>query len=93
MKRKILILLSCICLFGFLGCAVGCVDTTDKSPVAMNASMFVTVETNVSYRIVYHKDTKVMYAVSNGVNTQGTFTLLVDSDGTPMIYCDKYANY
>lgn len=39
-----------------------------------------------SYDIVYHKQTKVMYVVSEGEYNRGSFTLLVNSDGTPMIY-------
>ncbi len=38
------------------------------------------------YKIVYHKQTKVMYVVSDEYYNRGNFTLLVNSDGTPMIY-------
>lgn len=38
------------------------------------------------YNIVYHKQTKVMYVVSDVDYNRGNFTLLVNSDGTPMIY-------
>ena len=51
-----------------------------------NTPMFVEVERATNWKIVYHKDTKVMYAVSNGGCNQGTFTLLVNEDGTPMLY-------
>ena len=52
------------------------------------SSMFITIEENVpdDYSIVYHKDTKVMYAVSQGSYNYGNFTLLVNADGTPMTY-------
>ena len=49
-------------------------------------NMFVRVEYNGDYKVVYHKDTKVMYAVSCGQYNKGTFTLLVNSDGSPMLY-------
>lgn len=52
-------------------------------------SMFVICETSTignSWTIVYHKDTKVMYAISCGGYNQGTFTLLVNSDGSPMLW-------
>ena len=39
-----------------------------------------------SYIIVYHKQTKVMYVVSDEYRNKGNFTLLVNPDGTPMIY-------
>jgi hypothetical protein len=35
---------------------------------------------------VYQKDTKVMYVISSGTYNHGTFTLLVNADGSPMIY-------
>lgn len=49
-------------------------------------SMFVVVDRTAHYHIVYHRSTKVMYAVSNGNNCQGVFTLLVNPDGTPMLW-------
>lgn len=51
-----------------------------------DTSMFVKVETTTFWDVVYHKDTKVMYVVSSGIYNDGTFTLLVDADGKPMIY-------
>lgn len=39
-----------------------------------------------AYDVVYHKDTKVMYAVSHSCYNIGTFTVLVNPDGTPMLY-------
>lgn len=49
-------------------------------------SMFVVVETTSWWMIVYHKYTKVMYAVSCSCETRGTFTLLVDADGNPLLW-------
>lgn len=51
-----------------------------------DTSMFVTVEIAAAWKVVYCKDTKVMYAVSDSSYNHGTFTLLVDADGKPMIY-------
>lgn len=39
-----------------------------------------------TYRIVYHKENKVMYAVSSSGYNAGNFTLLVDENGDPMLY-------
>lgn len=36
--------------------------------------------------IVYDTKTKVEYAVSNGPYNRGKFTLLVDSNGKPLLY-------
>ena len=50
--------------------------------------MFIEVEQAMCWKIVYHKETKVMYAVSDGSYNHGTFTLLVNAYGTPMLYKD-----
>ena len=70
----------CACLFS--GCTGN--PTTEKE-VSKNSS-FVIVEDGVSYYVVYHKDTKVMYALSAGGHSFGVFCLLVNPDGTPMIW-------
>lgn len=45
--------------------------------------MFTYVEETNKCKIVYHKETKVMYAVSAD---SYIFTLLVDADGKPMLW-------
>lgn len=49
-------------------------------------SMFVVVEKTVDWEIVADRKTGVMYAVSGGGYNRGTFELLVDADGKPLIY-------
>lgn len=61
----------------------GCSEVEEKTS---DKSEFIIVERTVSWYIVYHKETKVMYAVSSGSYNSGTFTLLVKADGTPMIW-------
>lgn len=56
----------------------------DETPV--KESFFVTVYTDSYYYIVYCKDTRVMYSISDGAYNRGTPTLLVNPDGSPMIY-------
>lgn len=58
----------------------------DNSKKVKESSMFVEIESTYNYKIVYHKETKVMYAVSGSSYNNGTFTLLVDADGKPMLY-------
>lgn len=70
-------LFTCICIYSII--LKTSVDTN-------NNSMFITIETSTNYKIVYHAQTKVMYAVSNGASNRGAFTLLVTADGTPMVY-------
>lgn len=83
MKRIILICIACM----FLLC--GCFETAEIEQAKEkqeNTSMFVEVEETTNWRVVYHKETKVMYAVSDQQNNRGTFTLLVNADGTPLLY-------
>ena len=75
-----LIIMSIVLVF------VGCASTTASAKEMDNGSMFVCVECGPYYNIVYHKDTKVMYAISDGQYNRGTYTLLVNADGTPMIW-------
>jgi hypothetical protein len=58
------------------------VDRPDKY------SMFTVVEQTSHWQIVYHRETKVMYAVSDSGYNYGTFTLLVDEEGKPLLYGD-----
>ena len=64
--------------------SVGCARVENAE--AKETSRFVQVEMATSWRIVADKETGVMYAVSCGVYNNGTFTLLVDADGNPLIY-------
>lgn len=50
------------------------------------SSMFVEVERTGNFYVIYHKETKVMYAVSYGAHNCGTVTLLVDENGDPMLW-------
>lgn len=71
-------------------CLAACVTTNEvESTVPEEVappSMFVVVEHTTAWRVVYHRDTKVMYACSSSSYNIGNFTLLVNADGTPMIY-------
>ena len=82
MKKIIAVLVICLILFSFSGC-----DTvkTEKEVNSKN-SMFVVVETADLWKVVYHKETKVMYVVSYEAYNCGTFTLLVDENGNPLLW-------
>ena len=78
-----LIIMSIVLMFA--GCAsiraeAKEVDDTD------GGNTFILVNADYYCWVVYHKDTKVMYAVSRAPNNIGTYTLLVNADGTPMIW-------
>ena len=67
--------------------AVGCAKVEKAKPEPINQSRFMEVECVVGlWRIVADRETGVMYAVSFGGYNRGTFTLLVDADGNPLIY-------
>lgn len=84
MKKWIIVLLMASVLF------TACGPTMEKEPSAAvereDQSMFVIVEDSLNFRIVYHKDTRVMYAISRGGYNCGNFTVLLNPDGTPMTW-------
>lgn len=75
-----LIIVSIVLMFA------GCASIRAEAKEVDNGSMFVCVDCGYYYNIVYHKDTKVMYAISDGKYNRGIVTLLVNADGTPMIW-------
>lgn len=88
MNKKFCLLLVCI---GLLILLVSCSNNEVQKEVEdeRNKSMFVELEWTSDWSVVYHKETKVMYAVSQGTYNRGVFTLLVNPDGSPMIYGTK----
>lgn len=81
--KRIMVIILCSTLL------VGCKKMDNVEDNNSNTSMFVTIENNSLFRVVYNKDTKVMYTVSIGGYNSGNVTLLVNADGTPMLYGDK----
>lgn len=67
-------------------CLVGCGQEVQNESKEDNLSMFVCIETTMNWKVVYHKETKVMYAVSYGTYNIGTFSPLYNADGTLQIY-------
>lgn len=61
--------------------AVSAIDTKEDYN-----NVFEQIGYGNGYIIVYHTQTKVMYVVSDEYRNKGNFTLLVNPDGTPMIY-------
>lgn len=80
--KRLLIIFSVIVLSA--GCSSKKSTVQEKERV--NVSMFMTVEHLEPWWIVADRKTGVMYAVSIGSYNRGTFTLLVDADGKPLIY-------
>lgn len=84
MKKRIIgLLLGIIMITSMAGCGA---EVEEVGPDTK--SMFALVEEAYLWKVVYHKDTKIMYAVSDGDYNHGTFTLLVDENGNPLLYQD-----
>lgn len=82
MKRMIIIVLMAIML-------TGCGRTTVDKETQPETSRFMELERTGKWLIVADKETGVMYSVSNGGYNIGTFTLLVDENGKPLIWGDE----
>lgn len=84
MIKKYMVILMCILMFSLTACGTKVQNIEPDN----TSSMFVLIEGNLSspWHVVYHKETKVMYAVSTGAYNNGNFTVLVNPDGTPMIW-------
>lgn len=80
MKKLKLVILS-IVVISMLFVLTGC-----TSSEAETERQFVKIGNEGAYDICYHKQTKVMYVVSNCFYVQGVFTLLVDAEGKPLLY-------
>lgn len=65
----------------------GCTPTKEShNTESVDVSRFQVIEKTYAWRIVADRETKVMYAVSNGGYNMGTFTLLVDANGKPLLW-------
>ena len=78
-----LVIISIVVMFA------GCTSTRAEAKEVDDAddgNTFILIDADYYCWIVYHKDTKVMYAVSRSGYNAGTYTVLVNADGTPMIW-------
>ncbi len=85
--KKILVMIIFMLLFILL--LTGCGEINESQESTQEQDMFVYIQKagySRDYDIVYHKDTKVIYTVSHGPYSHGSFTVLVNPDGTPMLY-------
>lgn len=70
----------------FTGCDLAQSSDSKVYESLEKESLFEVIQVTDTYFIVYHLDSKVMYSVSRGRYNSGTFTLLVDSNGMPLLY-------
>ena len=83
-----------ICLiligFGLTACENSTATTSNGNNFTVKSTdrMFTKIPSagNSSFYIVYDNETKVMYAVSDGMYNSGNLTVLVNADGTPKLY-------
>jgi hypothetical protein len=78
----------------FVGCDIATAQTeeaaTAQTEETNTSCLFTTVETEGIWTIVYHRDTKVMYAVCyTGYKGGASVTVLYNPDGTPMVYSEE----
>ena len=78
-----LVIISIVVMFA--GCTSTKAEAKEVDDVD-DGNTFILVDADYYCWIVYHKDTKVMYAVSRSGYNAGTYTVLVNADGTPMIW-------
>ena len=81
MKKRYTIILLLILAVALCGCS----ETTAAQEIA-SESRFIVVEQTSIWKVVYDKETLVMYAVSYGSRNLGTFTPLYDTDGSPLLW-------
>ena len=81
MKRIIAAILAMLLV---VGCAK--VEKAQEIEKQVDTSRFVQVENASTWQVVADRETGVMYAVSAGMYNLGTFTLLVDADGKPLLW-------
>ena len=84
MKKVLCLLIIAILMLASVYCTE--TATAQDTKASTNSSMFVMVENNYAWNVVYHKDTKVMYVISRGSHNQGTFTVMLDADGKPLLW-------
>lgn len=87
MKRfSVIFVVLALCL-SLCACSVPTSAVTQEQNIIHGTSMFVEVEHATEWKVVYHRDTKVMYVVSwSGEGGAGVFTMLMNPDGTPQTW-------
>ena len=86
-KNRFKLMLAVLIAFMILtGCGAKMIKESDMKNQGTDISMFVVLEVGSTYKIVYHQETKVMYAISTGGYNAGTFTVMLDADGKPLLH-------
>lgn len=83
MNKMFAVLATLMLSVTLVGCSANPAEKTYTDDIP---SRFMIIEQSDLWQVVVDQETKVMYAVSAGSYNYGTFTMLVDSDGTPLLY-------
>ena len=86
MRTKIFVLAILILCLLLTGCGAKMSTVNDAAVNDGDRSMFVLIEDGDIYKIVYHRETKVMYVISNAPYNCGNFTVMLDANGKPLLY-------
>lgn len=86
MKRVGIIALFLLILFVLTGCESGKISSRTIADAEFDNKMFMIVSEEVYGYVIVEKSTRVMYWRSSGAYNGGTLTLLVNPDGTPMVW-------
>ena len=87
MKKVLAVIFALVVAVSVSACGANQPEKVDNADFS---SRFVIVEDADSWYVVADKDTRVMYVVSDGFYNRGTFTLLVNADGTPLVYTGEW---
>lgn len=90
-KEIILIILMVVILVMLVVMLYGCMDTTPHNTIDFSDRFIILKERTVSNAIyveMYDKNTKVMYVFIK-LGNAGNLTVLVNADGTPMLYSEE----
>ena len=79
MKKLLCLFIAMLLIVTCTACSAAVEDYNSDGPFVFVESGFLA---NYWYKIVYHKDTKVMYVVGH----YDDFTVMLNPDGSPMIY-------
>lgn len=85
MKKIFAVLATLMLSMTMIGCSVNPAENAQTYQENV-PSRFVILEESGTWRVVADQETRVMYAVSTGMYNGGNFTMLVNSDGTPLLY-------
>ena len=75
-----------IVIFAAMMLVTGCGGKAEQETEYDRWGRFAVLETTPTWAVVVDVETGVMYTVSDGGRNRGTFTLLVDADGKPLLW-------